>query len=198
MKCRAVLAVLWIACSSQACKARAPAPAAAASSALASVASATPAPVDSAARLPEDPVAGARALAALREHLVEEERERKANYDRRHMKEHRALLASLAAARARYDGAKSPAAVQKLQADSGRLRGEISRRLDALDRWKNSSALLDDYTALLDALSQDYPAARVRALSGDAVQLERVRRDVDAHFQKAEKWLQYAAEAEGE
>jgi hypothetical protein len=150
------------------------------------------------ARLPEDPVAGARALAKWHEHLKEEERERKANYDRRRLKEHRLLLASLRQARERYESAKTKPAVLKLQADSERLRTSSLQRIDAIDHWRNSSGLLDDYAALLDALSNAYPQARLRALAGDDADLERVRRDVDARLAKADDWLAYAERAEDE
>lgn len=143
-------------------------------------------------------MAGARSLEVWREHRAEEERERKANYDRRRLKQHRELLSWLRKARDRYESAKDEPAVRKLQAGSERWRAEAEQRIDAIDHWRNSSALLEDYGALSKALSTEYSAARLRALSGDSSDLERVRREVDARFSKAERWLAYAEHAEVE
>src|SRR6185503_6190977 len=135
-------------------------------------------------------------LELMREHREEEERERKANFDRRRLKEHRQLLSALRKARDRYESAKGEPAVRQLQADSERLRAAAEERIDAIDHWRNSSGLLDDYAALLTALSTNYPTARLKAMAGDSTELERVRRDTNARFAKAEEWLAEAERAE--
>ncbi len=53
----------------------------------------------------------------------------------------------------------------------------MEQRVDAIDPWRNSSGLLDDYAALLTLLATDYPAARLDALAGNPADLVRVRRD---------------------
>lgn len=78
-------------------------------------------------------------------------------YDRRKVKEHRALLAVLLAARRRYDAARTPAAVATLSARTPALREEAHRRITAIDHRGVNSRLLPDYQELLRALSETYP-----------------------------------------
>jgi len=147
-------------------------------------------------RLPEDPDAGARALAQWHEHLVEEERERKAVFDRRRIKEHRQVLASLREARGRYDRATTEAQLRALQADFPRASAATRALIQKLDPWHNSSAVVDDYQALLDTLTDGYPASRLRALSGSKEEQDRLRGEIDARLQKITDWLASAEEAE--
>ena len=65
--------------------------------------------------LPEDPVLGAKSTAQWREHLAFEERERQLHYDRDRMKDHRAVLKILIGTRARYERARSEAAVTAIK-----------------------------------------------------------------------------------
>jgi hypothetical protein len=157
-------------------------------------AAATPA----APRLPEDREAGARSEAQWREHLLEEERERKVLYDRRRLKEHQQVLASLRAARQRYDRAKTAAALLELKRAWPQQSTPIRQRIEKLDRWGNSSNLLADYTALLQTLSSDYPDGRLAALSGSKAQLAAAEREADLHTKKIVDWLAYVQEAETE
>jgi hypothetical protein len=174
-------------------EAPAPAPSAAPPAPSApSVASADP------GRLPEDPVLGKQSEAQWREHLDEEEHERQALFDRQRLREHRALVKLIAATRARYDAAKTEAAVAKVRADMPRTTAEIQKRVTEIDHWGNNSRLLPDYEALSASLSESYPAAKTAALKGDEKPLEHERADFDARMQKIAAWLKEAAETKGE
>ena len=149
-------------------------------------------------RLPEDPVAGARSVAQWREHLEEEERERKANYDRRHLKEHRAVVASLRGAKGGYDNAKTAPDVKRLQSSWASAALAIRKRIDKIDPWRVNSNLLKDYDALLEAFDTRYPAARLAELGGNATAATDVRGDVEAHLKHIDDWLTQAERAEDE
>jgi len=130
--------------------------------------------------------------------LADEERERKALFDRQRSVEHEAVLAFLRDSRARYDRAMTPAAVRGLQRAFPSNSAAIRRRIEQIDRWHNSSNVLADYATLLQLLSEPYPQARVRALSGAQDELAKVRREVDERTKKVRDWLTEAAQAEGE
>src|SRR6185503_12705653 len=121
-------------------------------------------------------------------------RERQLGYDRRKMKEHRALLGVLVAARKRYDAARTPAAVATLSARTPALLEEAHRRITVIDHWGVNSRLLPDYQALLRALSDTYPAAVTAALKGDRQPLKEARADMDHRMASMREWLKAAAE----
>lgn len=148
--------------------------------------------------LPEDPAAGERAVTEWRKHQQEEERNRKANYDRRRMKDHRLVVAFLRSTRQAFDQAKTAEAV--LRAQKALPPGIVSTRarIEKIDHWRVSSNVLGDYDALLASLADKYPAARVSALAGNGTALAAERAVVDAHFRKIDEWLEYAEEAEEE
>ena len=148
--------------------------------------------------LPEDPVLGAKATAQWREHLAFEERERKLHYDRDRMKDHRAVLKILIGTRARYERARSEAAVTAIKA---RLPGTVEavrRRIDRIDHWRVNSNLLADYDAMLNALAEAYPAARIKFIEGDRAPLEALRAELDRRQKAIDEWLEEAAESEDE
>jgi hypothetical protein len=149
-------------------------------------------------RLPEDPVAGKQSEAQWREHMEEEEHERQIGYDRRYLKEHRAVTKLIAGARARYDGAKTEAAVVKVRADMPGQIAEVKRRVTDIDHWGTNSRLLPDYEALSASLTDAYPAAKIGALKGDGSALDAARAAFDGHMQKITAWLKEAAETEEE
>lgn len=148
--------------------------------------------------LPEDPIAGERAVAEWRKHQQEEERERKANYDRRRMADHRAVVTFLRGARQSYDTAKTPDAVLRAQKALPAAIANARARIEKIDHWRVSSNLLGDYDALLASLADTYPAACVSALAGDRAAFDAERAAVDARFRKIDEWLEYANEAEEE
>jgi hypothetical protein len=148
--------------------------------------------------LPEDPVEGAKATAQWRAHLAEEERERKLRYDRDRMKDHRAVLRFLTATRARYDRARSKAAVTAIQARLPPAIRGVRQRITRIDHWGVNSNLLGDYDALLNALADGYPAARADALSGAPAALTTLKADLDAREARIKAWLAEAAETEDE
>jgi hypothetical protein len=149
-------------------------------------------------RLPEDPVLGAKATAQWREHMAREERERKLHYDRDRIKEHRALMRLLAGARARYDRARTPAAVDAVKARLPVTEAEARRRIKGIDHWGNNSNLLADYDFILKALADGYPSARLAALHGDPKPQAELRAELDARDKKMAAWLTEAAASEDE
>jgi len=152
-------------------------------------------PID---KLPEDPAAGERAVEQWRAHLREEERERRANYDRARLPEHRALIELLEEARKSYDGARTEAELKSVQARFHAGLPKLRARIEKIDPWGNSSHVLTDYTELIELFDDSYPRGRSKALSGDAGALERVRSSADARFKTIEDWLRYASTAEEE
>ena len=148
---------------------------------------------------PEDPVKAAKSTAQWREHLAAEDHERKLLYDRDRLKEHRAVLKLLVAARARYDRAKTKAAVlaiqKRLPATVEDVRAPHRSRID---HWGTNSNLLADYDAYLNALSDGYPAARIASLDGEPAPLDAVRRDLDQRTRHIKDWLAEAAASQDE
>lgn len=149
-------------------------------------------------RLPENAAAGELSLARWTAHQEQEERERRANYDRRRLAEHRALVALLEQARDRYDHAATKAALARAQARFKSMVPSIQARLDRLDRWGQSSQLTHDYAALLDSLSAPYATARLAELDHAPVELSPTRADVASRLAKIKEWLEFAATSEEE
>jgi len=148
--------------------------------------------------LPEDPVLGAKATAQWREHLAFEERERKLHYDRDRMKDHRAVLKILLGTRARYERAKSEAAVSAIKARLPETVEAVRRRIDRIDHWRVNSNVLGDYDAMLNALGDAYPAARIKFIEGDRAPLQALRAELDRRQKAIDEWLEAAAESEDE
>ena len=148
--------------------------------------------------LPEDPVLGAKSTAQWREHLAFEERERKLHYDRDRMKDHRAVLKILIGARARYERARSEAAITAIKARWPETVEAVRRRIDRIDHWRVNSNVLGDYDALLDALGEAYPAARIKFITGDRAPLQALRAELDRRQKAIDAWLKEAAESEDE
>jgi hypothetical protein len=149
-------------------------------------------------RLPEDPQAGERSHQQWLAQMQVEERERQLGFDRRKMKDHRALIAVLSATRARYDAARTPAAVEKVQSRTPALADQVGKRITAIDHWGVNSRLLGDYRAWLAALSDTYPAAVKAALNGDRRALADARADMDRRLATIHEWLKAAADSEDE
>ena len=147
---------------------------------------------------PEDPVKGAAATAQWRKHLEEEEHERRLFYDRDRLKEHRAVLKLLVAARARYDRAKSKTAVLAVQKGLPPTVDDVRRRITQIDQWGTNSNLLIDYEAYLKALSDGYPAARIESFEGRADAQATIRRDLDQRTRHIKEWLAEAAASKNE
>lgn len=141
-------------------------------------------------------MAGQKSTAQWHEHLEEEERERKLGYDRRKLEQHRALLALLRGARARYDRAPSEREVLSTRASMRALADNARRRIEDIDHWGVNSNLLMDYAAMLDALAESYAQAKLASLRGEPAALEAERAEFVAHEHKIEAWLAEAAESE--
>ena len=149
-------------------------------------------------RLPEDPVAGKQSEIQWRAHMAAEERERQLGYDKHKLEEHQAVVKLLRAARSRYDRATTETAVAKARSRMPVLIEDLRNRITAIDRWGVNSRLLGDYDALIVALSDAYPEARIAALKGDARALEALRGDWDRRTKKVSDWLHDAAISEDE
>ena len=142
---------------------------------------------------PEDPAVGAKSTAQWRQHLAAEERERQLQFDGQRLKQHRAVVKLLTAARARFDRAKSKAAVLSAQKRLLPVVEEIQRRIKQIDRWGNNSRLLVDYDTYVKALSAHYPAARIDMLEGHPAALDTIRGQLDEVTKRINSWLAEAA-----
>ncbi len=148
--------------------------------------------------LPEDPDAGSKSEAQWRKHMDWEERERRLSFDKNRIPEHRAVIQRLAAARARYDRAKTKAAVERVRSEMPALRQDLQARATEIDHWRVSSPLLADYDVEMAELESAYPDARLAALAGDAQPLRALRARMDQRKKKMTEWLADAKESEGE
>jgi len=119
-------------------------------------------------------------------------------FDRERVEEHRAVVELMKAARARYDRARSEAAVAKVRAAMPARLAQMRRRWTKIDPWGNNSPLLRDYEALSASLANTYADARVAAMRGEAQALEQVRADFDHRIETMANWLEEAAESEYE
>jgi hypothetical protein len=147
---------------------------------------------------PEDPLAGAKSTAQWREHMIAEEHERKLHYDRDRLKDHRAVLKLLIAARARYDRAKTKTAVLAVQKRLPRTAEDIRRRIKQIDQWGTNSNLLGDYDAFLKALGEPYAAARIAAIGGGRASLDALAAELDKRTKHIKDWLAEAAASQNE
>jgi hypothetical protein len=114
------------------------------------------------------------------------------------LKEHRAVLKLLVAARGRYDRARSKAAVLAVQKSVPSTVEDIRRRITQIDHWGTNSNLLGDYDAYLKALSDGYPAARIESFEGRADAQAAIRRDLDQRTRHIKEWLAEAAASRNE
>jgi hypothetical protein len=146
----------------------------------------------------EDPEAGKRGWEQLRARQVRKEKTRPLRWDRRHMQEHKAVLAAIGQARERYDEAETKAAVENTRKSLSKTIPDIRRQVHEIDPWRNGSALLDDYKAILDILENRYPKVLLASLDNNKNELTAVRRDLDARLKKVRQWLEEAAKYKDE
>jgi hypothetical protein len=140
--------------------------------------------------LPEDPVAGKRSELQWKKHLQAEETERQMIFDRNRMSEHRELIKRIKQARERLDQAKTPRELTETREKLAPALRELQTGVDAVDRWKNSSRILVDYDALLAALNDGYPAAKLAAMGGNTELFSQARTSFDAHLRAMHSWLE--------
>jgi hypothetical protein len=148
--------------------------------------------------LPEDPDAGARSVAEWQRHLEHEERERRLQYDRRKLPEHREFIKTLLAIRQSYDRATSKGAVLAARQKQVALRPKLDQSLEAIDHWGVNSKVLPEYEDLMGIFADAYPSARIAALSGEKDSLAALQKDVAMRFETIDEWLREAAESEDE
>jgi hypothetical protein len=139
--------------------------------------------------LREDPAAGKRSELQWKKHLQAEEVERKMMFDRNHAAEHRELIKRIKEARQGWDRAKTPAELEETRSALQAPLQALQSGIDALDRWKTSSQLTPDYEALIKALAESYPAARLAAISGKSEPLSAARSSFDGHLRVMHAWL---------
>ena len=130
--------------------------------------------------------------------MVAEEHERKLHWDRDHLKEHRAVVKFLVTTRARYDRAKTKGAVTAIRTRLPAAVDGVRRQITRIDHWGTNSNLLADYDAMLKALSETYPAARIAFLDGDPAPLDAQKADFDRRAKHINDWLAEAAESKDE
>jgi hypothetical protein len=140
--------------------------------------------------LPEDPVAGKRSELQWKKHLQAEELERQMIFDRNRLAEHRDLIKRLKDARERLDKPKTARELEKAREALAPTLKELQAGIDAVDKWKNSSRILVDYDALMSALSESYPAARLAAMGGKNEALSQERSSFDGHLRTMHTWLE--------
>jgi hypothetical protein len=158
-----------------------------------SVAAVHAAPPPTPARLPEDAEAGARSVAQWREHLEEEERERKLRYDRRKLSQHRRVSQVLRTTQGQLDHAPSRRAVEAAQRSFRASLPTLEKAFDSIDHYGDSSRLLTEYRKLSAIFSETYPEARIAALAGSMQSLQELEARVATHFQTIEEWLREAS-----
>lgn len=148
--------------------------------------------------LPEDPEAGARSVAEWREHLREEERERRLSYDRHRERQHREVIQRLREIRRRYAVASNERAIRSVQAQLSTATPQLEQKFDAIDHWRVSSTLVPEYAKLVEIFSKQYPEARIAALSGEKAVLAAIDGEIAARFERIEEELHEALESEDE
>jgi hypothetical protein len=150
------------------------------------------------APLPEDPEAGKRSEAQWQEHLEEEEEGRQNGFDRRRLKQHRALIGRIKAVRAQVARAPSLSALGKTQSELPARIALLRQGVQQIDPWGVTSRLLPDYKAVVDLLESSYCEAKAEALRGNPAALAAANRSLDEHFEAFEEKLEHAAESEDE
>jgi hypothetical protein len=141
----------------------------------------------------EDVAAGKKAAAEFAAREARDERDRRLRYDRDHMREHRALLALIRKARARYDRVRSRRALDGAVEAVRGIVADGRQRVQQIDRWRNSSKVLEDYDALFALFDKAYPEAVASSLRGERHALAEARAQCDARMKKIRDWLSEAA-----
>lgn len=150
------------------------------------------------AALPEDAEAGARSVEQWREHLRDEERERRFSYDRHRQRQHREVIQRLREVRRSYASAKTEPAIRRVQEQLVASRSKFEQSFDRIDHWRVSSTLVPEYATLIAILSEQYPKARIVALSGDQAALTTIEGEISARFERIDEELREAVESEEE
>lgn len=141
----------------------------------------------------EDPVAGKKAQAEYLKHLAREDRHRQLLFDRQHMRQHRAVLAGLMKARARYEKVRSKRALDSARQEVGIMLDDVRQKMRDIDEWRNGSKVFDGYDVLIEIIEADYPVALQASLKGSKRGLIDVRRAFDVQAKKLWSWLAEAA-----
>jgi hypothetical protein len=141
----------------------------------------------------EDPAAGKKAYEAFRKHQAREERHHRLLFDRQHMRQHKAVLAGLQKARARYERVRSKRALDPARQDVSVMLDDVRQKIREIDEWRNGSKLFGDYDVLIKTVEADYPAALQASLKGEKRKLIAVRREFDVQLKKITSWLAEAA-----
>lgn len=144
-------------------------------------------------QIKEDPVAGKKAEAAYLKHLAREDRHIWLLFDRQHLREHKAVLAGLMKARARYERVRSVRALERAQPEVAMMLDDVRQKMRDIDEWRNGSKIFGDYDVLIKLIETGYPAALQASLKGNKRTLRGVRREFDVQAQKVRSWLAEAA-----
>ena len=141
-------------------------------------------------RLPEDPVLAARTSAATDERRVTKKHKRFLAFDGENMAVHRALILVITSARARYDRARSEAALSSARAAMPAQLAKVEEGIVKLDEKSVGSRLLADYQALQLALATSYPDAKLASLRGDASAFNAEQASFDQRLNAMNAWLE--------
>jgi hypothetical protein len=114
------------------------------------------------------------------------------------MATHRTLIAQITAARARYDRARTEAALQAARTVLAPQLAKIHEQVAKLDPWGSGSPLLADYATLQAALTDSYPSAKLASLKGDKAALTAAQASFDQRLAAMREWLKEASTAKGE
>jgi hypothetical protein len=148
--------------------------------------------------MPEDPVLAARTTAATEERRAKKKYKRFLTFDHENISVHRALLAQIASARARYDRASDEAGLSAARAGMPAQLEKMKEGLAKLDARGIGSRLLPDYEALQTALTISYPDAKLASLRGDKSALTAEQASFDQRLHAMEQWLEQAKAASPE
>ena len=152
----------------------------------------SPEVVDS-SQIKEDPVAGKKAEAQFLKHLEREDRHLRLRFDREHLRQHDAVLASLRKARGRFDGVRSERGLDAAREDARRTIADVQQKMHDIDPWRNGTTLFKDYDFLIKLLETDYPRALQTSFGGDRRALMDVRKQFNDRMKQVRSWLAEAA-----
>jgi hypothetical protein len=127
--------------------------------------------------------------AKLAAQLAADELKRLRDYDRTKLKLHEQVWSFIQKTRAAYDGAKSKAAVEKLQTKLQKPIVATGKKLQVIDPKGGNSNVVTDYDVMLNALANDYPEALEASFDGDGKPLAEQRAELDKRTKKIEDWL---------
>ena len=135
--------------------------------------------------------------------LAKAEHDRLLKFDKSKLSQHTAMFAFLKKTRKQYDDLAEKAKgkpdakdqLDKLREAVGKVLPAQSKALQAIDPKQGNSNIVTDHDVVLNALSNDYPAAIAAWFDGDEGPLKAQRAEIDSRAKKIEEWLAEAKKA---